>query len=97
MVQIGYIVQSREAVYKALVELNQWSTHLEVRDYGRKHIEAPESESRKEAHFTHPRFSHSTSGWKVWDFNNRVKRALETLCKQKKVIKKDNKFFDEFR
>lgn len=69
---IGFIIESREAVYKALKEMKGWNTHLDVRDFGIKYIDAPKSRII---------VGHGSrgGGWKVWQFTDRVLRHLFSL------------------
>ena len=87
-----YLDGSRLAVYKALwgLGLYKWSSHLEVRNYGRQNgIPAPDTEQIS----TGPYGSWGTGGGhSVWEYTDRTKRHLEWLVKKEYIYSRNGKY-----
>lgn len=81
----GYIKISREYVLKSLKELGGWHTALEVCKYGTKYYY---DNVPRTIIYGSP-VGHSSGGWCVWDYTDRVKRALEYMCVKGLVIRRE--------
>ena len=83
---MSYLKESRDAVLKAIRQMNGWYTAGQVRRYMKDN---PSHDNLPTTKLKGNKFRRSSGGWRVIDFVDRIKRALEYWVKENKVKHKE--------